>query len=153
MQPPVFLKRTTTNDTDFLLLVAELDFELWNELAEDQATYEQFNKVPAIVTAVVLYEAEVPAACGCFKEIDAETVEVKRMFVRKPFRGKGHSKTILQELEKWAISLGYRIALLETSIHFAIAKSLYQRMGYALIPNYPPYTDLPESVCMKKELK
>jgi hypothetical protein len=67
MQSPVLLKRTTTEDHNFLLLVAELDFELWNELAEDQATYDQYNKVPAIATAVVLYEENVPAACGCFK--------------------------------------------------------------------------------------
>lgn len=153
MQSPVLLKRTTTEDHNFLLLVAELDFELWNELAEDQATYDQYNKVPAIATAVVLYEENVPAACGCFKKIDDMTVEIKRMFVRKAYRGKDYSKRILHELEKWAVSLGYQIALLETSIHFTTAKQLYQRNGYEIIRNYPPYMDLPESVCMKKELK
>ena len=152
MQLPI-VKRTTTDDQNFLLLVAELDFELWNELAEDQATYDQYNKVPAIATAIVLFEENVPAACGCFKEIDDRTVEIKRMFVRKAYRGKGYSKRILHELEKWAVSLGYRFALLERSIHFSIAKQLYQSNGYEIISNYPPYTDLPESVCMKKELK
>jgi GNAT superfamily N-acetyltransferase len=81
------------------------------------------------------------------------TVEIKRMFVRKAYRGKGYSKRILHELEKWAVSRGYQIALLETSIHFTTAKQLYQRNGYEIIRNYPPYMDLPESVCMRKELK
>ena len=74
----VSLKRTTTDDEDFKLLVKELDHELWVELKEDQATYDQFNNVTNIPTAVVVYISNEQVACGCFKMLDVYTVEIKR---------------------------------------------------------------------------
>lgn len=146
------VKRTTTADPDFLSLVLALDHELWNELNEDQATYDQYNKVPDIRTAVLVYKGTEPVACGCFKGFDEQTVEIKRMFVTKAFRGKGLSKKVLRELEAWAQEIGYRTAVLETSIYFNVAQTLYTVAGYRVTPNYPPYESLPESICMKKEL-
>lgn len=144
--------RTATSHPDFNLLVNELDHELWNELEEDQATYDQYNKVPDIKTAVLVYLNNEVVACGCFKEKDQSTVEIKRMFVKKKFRGLGISKLVLKELENWAMELGYVYSILETSIYFDTAKKLYQTNGYDVIENYPPYVGLEESVCMKKKL-
>src|SRR5690349_12952064 len=112
------IKRTTANDPEFISLTKELDHELWVELKEDQATYDKFNVVSEIQTAVLVDVDGEAVACGCFKSKDERTVEIKRMFVRKKFRGAGISKLILQELEKWAKELGYSFAVLETSIHF-----------------------------------
>ena len=146
------IKRTNTNDADFRLLISHLDNELWNELKEDQATYDQYNKVPGLPTAVLIYENETAVASGCFKKNDDHTVEIKRMFVEKEYRRKGLSKMVLEALEKWAADLGFQYAILETSIHFKAAKTLYQNSGYAIIPNYDQYIGLEESVCMKKKL-
>jgi hypothetical protein len=147
------IKRTTTADADFQLLVTHLDNELWNELKEDQSTYDQYNKVPDIKTAVILYDGNTPIAIGCFKAFDESTVEIKRMFLEKAYRGKGCSKQILSELEKWATEEGYSHAVLETSIHFKPARSLYAKAGYKIIPNYGQYEGLEESVCMRKDLR
>jgi putative acetyltransferase len=144
------IKRTTSADKDFQMLITHLDHELWNELKEDQATYDQFNKVPDISTVLIIYQGQQPVACGCFKEIDANTVEIKRMFVEKEWRRKGLSKLILNDLEQWAMEKGFENAILETSIHFTTARQLYESSGYTIIPNYPPYQGLTESVCMKK---
>jgi putative acetyltransferase len=152
METAFHLKRTTTANEDFQQLVSSLDNELWNELKEDQATYDQYNKVPDIKTAVLVYTGAEPVACGCFKEVGQDCVEIKRMFVQKPYRGKGLSKKVLNELERWAAEQGYRYAVLETSIHFTTAKQLYQTAGFQIIPNYGPYVGLEESVCMKKQL-
>lgn len=152
METAFHLVRTTTSNEDFQTLVRNLDHELWNELSEDQATYDQFNKVPNIKTAVLVYAGEEPVACGCFKEISPDTVEIKRMFVHKPYRGKGLSKQVLNELERWAAEQDYHFSVLETSIHFTAAKQLYQSNGYEIIPNYGPYIGLEESVCMRKAL-
>ncbi len=146
------IKRTTSNDNDFQWLIKQLDHELWNELQEDQAQYDQYNKVPDLNTVVLVYVNEQPAASGCFKKYNADTVEVKRMFVVKEHRGKGLSKTILTELESWATEEGFKYAILETSIHFIPATTLYKSSGYKIIPNYDQYEGLEESVCMKKEL-
>lgn len=146
------VKRTDSNDPDFQFLILRLDHELWNELNEDQATYDQFNKVPDLSTVIVIYLNAIPVACGCFKKYNEDTVEIKRMFVDKSYRGKGISKLMLFELEKWARESKFRYAILETSIHFKTARTLYANAGYMIIDNYDQYAGLEESVCMKKEL-
>ena len=134
-------------------MIRKLDNELWNELKEDQATYDQYNKVPDLDTVIVIYVNEQPVAIGCFKKYGRDTVEIKRMFVEKEYRGKGYSKLVLKELEKWAEELRFHYAILETSIHFEAARSLYKNAGYEIIENYDQYKGLEESVCMKKQLK
>ena len=145
-------KRTSTSDPDFMYLVSLLDNELWIELQEDQSTYEQYNKVSGISTAIVVYDKEKPIACGCYKEYNTGTVEIKRMFVEKNHRGNGIAKLVLKKLENWAIENGFQNAILETSIHFNVAKNLYQQAGYIITPNYDQYKGLEESICMKKKL-
>ncbi|MGZ8542193.1 MAG: GNAT family N-acetyltransferase [Chitinophagaceae bacterium] len=149
----VTIKRTNSDDTDFQQLICQLDNELWNELKEDQATYDQYNKVPGLYTVIVIYENKRPVAIGCFKKHNDDTVEIKRMFVEKEQRGKGFSKLVLEELERWAEESGFRYSILETSVHFKAARSLYTNAGYTIIENYDQYEGLDESVCMKKELK
>jgi|SRR6478609_6789077 len=146
------IARTTTENEDFIQLVHKLDNELWNELNEDQSTYDQYNKVPNIQTAIIIYDNENPVAIGCYKAYNNNTVEIKRMYVDKAYRGKGISKMVLDELEKWAIENGFQQAILETSIHFNVAQSLYSKAGYVIVPNYDQYEDLEESICMKKKL-
>jgi len=152
MQEKIVIKRTNSSDKDFKELIAKLDHELWNELQEDQDTYDQYNKVPDLQTVVVLYINTKPVACGCFKKFNGDTVEIKRMFVEKEHRGCGFSRMILNELEAWAIEYRFQYAVLETSVHFKVAQNLYHKEGYRVIDNYGPYAGLAESVCMKKKL-
>jgi len=152
MSDQLKIKRTNSNDPDFKKLIVQLDNELWNELNEDQAIYDQYNKVPDLNTAIVAYENKKPVAIGCLKNHNDDTVEIKRMYVVKESRGKKYSKIVLKEQEQWATERGFIYAILETSIHFKAARSLYLNAGYTVIENYDQYKDLEESVCMKKEL-
>ncbi|MEI9911239.1 MAG: GNAT family N-acetyltransferase [Bacteroidota bacterium] len=133
-------------------MISHLDHELWNELKEDQATYDQYNKVTDIQTALIIYVNAVPVASGCFKKYKEKGVEIKRMFVEKEYRRKGLSKLVLYELEKWAEESGFQYAVLETSVHFKTARELYHKAGYRVIDNYDQYKGLQESICMRKEL-
>ena len=153
MNNELIIKRTSADDPDFSHLVSLLDHELWYELKEDQATYDQFNSVTGLTTSIIIYADKKPIACGCFKKYDDKTIEIKRMYVDKSYRGNGISKMVLYELEKWAIENGFVYAILETSIHFDVAQSLYKNAGYYVIPNYDQYEGLEESICMKKKLQ
>ncbi len=146
------ITRATTENDDFIQLIDKLDTELWNELNEDMNTYDQYNKVPDIKTAIIIYDDSTPIAIGCYKEYNNDTVEIKRMFVDKAYRGKGISKMVLHELERWAIENHFQYSILETSIYFDVAQNLYKQAGYFIIPNYAQYEGLEESVCMKKKL-
>ena len=153
MKRSLTIQRTTSNDPGFQKLIAALDHELWNELKEDQSTYDQYNKVSGLNTVVIAYRDNVAAGCGCFKKYTDDTVEIKRMFVEKKYRRQGVSKIVLKELEDWAMESSFQYAILETSVHFKAARSLYENAGYIVTENYDQYIGLEESICMKKELK
>jgi GNAT superfamily N-acetyltransferase len=100
----------------------------------------------------VVYDSEKPVGCGCFKIFNKNSVEIKRMFVTKDYRGKGISKIILNELEKWAFEIGFESAVLETGHNQFEAVGLYSRLGYSKIENFGQYALMPNSICFKKIL-
>ena len=48
--------------------------------------------------------------------------------------------------------MNYKRAVLQTRPIMKDAVGLYQRRGYSLIENYPPYDALEGAICMAKEL-
>jgi len=148
----LLLKRTTSEDSDFQNLVKLLDSYLAIIDGKDHTFYDQYNKIDAIKNVVVCYQDGIAIGCGAFKEYDPETVEVKRMFVIPDARGNGIGSMILKELELWANELNYKTTVLETGKRQKEAVALYQKSGYAIIPNYGQYTGVENSVCMRKTI-
>jgi GNAT superfamily N-acetyltransferase len=148
----MIIKRITNTHRDFLTLTRELDGELKGIYGSLQAVYDQHNVLDPIDTAIVGYENAEPMACGCFKTIDTERVEIKRLYVKPNFRRKGFSSEVLQALEAWAAELGYAAALLETGKKQPEAIGLYRKFGYQTIANYGPYIGIENSLCMQKHL-
>lgn len=148
----ITLLHTTSDHADFNALVMKLNADLTMRYGDVQKQYDQYNKVEAIPTAIVVYFDNQPAGCACFKPYDAHSVEIKRMFVDPVFRGKGLSKRMLQELERWAIEKGYTNSVLETGDQQPEAIALYTAQGYEQIPNYEPYIAMPASICFGKVL-
>lgn len=146
------LKRTNSDDPDFQALVKELDKDLAIRDGEDHAFFVQFNKINAIKHAVLAYENEKAVGCGAIKEYDADTMEVKRMFVPLEKRGKGIASGVLKELERWAKELGYKTCILETGQKQPEAIALYQKNNYGIIKNYGQYAEVESSVCFEKQL-
>jgi len=150
--PPPHLTHTTSTNPDFRFLVTQLDAELREMYAELMDTYDQHNLIEQIDTVVIAYLDDAPVGCGCFKVFDNEAVELKRMFVAKAGRGKGIGKLIINELEAWAVELGFKYTVLETGTKNFDAHQLYRKSGYEDIPRYGPYLDLEGSICMRKYL-
>ena len=148
----ISLKRDNSKNIDFIKLIVDLDLELNDRYGQDQEIYDQYNIIDYIDTVVVAYDNETAAGCGCFKKYDDQTIEIKRMFVKKEFRGRGISKLVLRELETWGTQLGYSSAILETGDYQHEAIGLYEKSGYSRIPNFAQYADMPHSICMKKIL-
>jgi GNAT superfamily N-acetyltransferase len=74
------------------------------------------------------------------------------MFVRLENRGQRIAAQILTELEAWASESGFTACVLETGFKQPEAIALYRRSGYEVIPNYGQYSDVGNSVCMRKEI-
>lgn len=69
-------------------------------------------------------------ACGCFKWLDTQSAELKRMFVHPQWRRRGYSEKLLRALEAWARELGVERLLLETGRGQPEAIALYHKPGF-----------------------
>ncbi|MFY0607184.1 MAG: GNAT family N-acetyltransferase [Cyclobacteriaceae bacterium] len=144
--------KVSSDHNDFVKLVKLLDAELAVRDGDDHAFYDQFNKLTHIKHALVLYSQKEALGCGAIKEFDAESTEVKRMFVKPECRGKALAGRILNELEKWAKDLGYNRCILETGFNQPEAIALYKKCNYQVIENYGQYAGVSNSICFEKVL-
>lgn len=144
--------RYTGITPEFKMLTSLLDADLRERYGDAQDDYDQYNNSDKLKNFVVAFVNDDPAACGAFKFFEEGTAEIKRMFVKKEFRGRGISRKILMELERWARESGYRKAILETGVYQQEAIGLYTSAGYKKIENYGQYINKIYSCCMMKEL-
>lgn len=153
MKEMIRIQRTDSEDNDFIQLVTRLDEFLAKMDGREHDFYDQFNKIDKIKHVVVAYSGKMAVACGAIKEYNTETMEVKRMFTSEEHRGKGLAAKVLNELEIWAMELGYSGCILETGRRLPEAMKLYEKNGYRQIPNYGQYVQMGNSICFEKKLK
>jgi GNAT superfamily N-acetyltransferase len=91
-------------------------------------------------------------ACGGVCRYDAETGEIRRMYVVPGRRGGGLSRRMLGALEDAARELGYARVRLETGVRQYEALGLYRSSGFQEIPRYGSYFEDELSVCFEKLL-
>jgi GNAT superfamily N-acetyltransferase len=93
-----------------------------------------------------------PVGCAALRELDPAIGEVKRMFVRAEYRGRGIGQQLLQALEAYARVRGYDALRLETGDRQPEAIALYLSGGYVAIPPFGQYVGNPYSRCFEKRL-
>ena len=76
------------------------------------------------------------AGCGALRKIDAQTCEMKRMFVYPQFQGRGVGRALAETLIREAKVAGYSTMRLDTSIRQVEALQLYQSLGFQRIDPY-----------------
>lgn len=150
----MIFEHTNGSNQDFVALCHELDAYLNHIVGgeENRAQYIPYNSLDDIHDAFVVYDGDKAAGCVAFKRYDDETAEVKRVFIREDYRGRGISKELMELLERTAKEQGYSGLILESGEILTEAMALYRKIGYKVIPNYGQYKDMPESICMRKEL-
>ncbi len=83
----------------------------------------------------------------------ARDAEIKRMYVRPGFRGRGYSKLLLAELERTAARAGIARLVLETGLEQPEAIALYRSRGYADVEPFGFYAGYDDSVHLAKPLE
>lgn len=103
---------------------------------------------------VIRCEGEAAGCAGIqfFNDNGTAYGEVKRMYIRPAFRGRGLAKLALQQLEETAAARGVDILRLETGIHQAEAVGLYERYGFYRIGPFGEYWDDPLSIYFEKRV-
>ena len=105
-----------------------------------------------LIFYVAYNEEENAIACGALKHFDDSTAEIKRMYVKPEYRGRGISKTILLQLEHHANELKYKRLVLETGLKQPEAMNLYIKFGYEPMNCYGRHSKDPDSRCFEKKI-
>ena len=137
-------------------LIAALNAELTGAYSEPGANH--FRLDPDEVAEgrgvfLVLSRGGEPLGCGALRRIDAESAELKRMYVAPAARGQGLGRRLVEALETEARRLGVRRLVLETGIRQVAALALYEATGFRPIPLFGEYCLSPAtSICVGKQM-
>ncbi len=128
-------------------IITELDAEL--ELLypeESRHGYSVDKLISERVDFFLVRHDGHPAGCGAIQVCGSEYGELKRMYVRPPFRGRGLGRLLIDRLAEHAREQGVCLLRLETGIHQLEAIRLYEGMGFQRIPPFGPYLPDPLSL-------
>ena len=100
-----------------------------------------------------LVARELGEPVGCVALVDCGSYgEIKRLYVRQEWRGRGIAEALMDRLEADAGDLGLNFVRLETGSRLAAAVRLYERRGYNRRGSFGCYLDHPASLFMEKRL-
>lgn len=124
------------------------DIQLIDEYFDAPAFEEELASLPGKYvpphgTLLLATHEDSPAGCVALRAIDADTCEMKRMFVYAHLHRKGVGKALAQALFEHARAIGYQSMRLNTNVGQDEAKALYQSLGFRVIE---PYYKLPEKL-------
>src|SRR5581483_7725052 len=116
---------------DAMLLIEELETHLASIYPRESRHGLNIEQLLAQSVAFFLLRANgAPAACGGIKLVGAEYGELKRMYVRPQYRGRGFGDMLLHHLADYARVQGVGLLRLETGVHQRAAIRMYERAGF-----------------------
>ena len=146
------LRFVDRKNTDFAALTKLLDEYYFELVGEVQLRYADANRPENFACLAVVYEGEQAVACGCWKNVDDTTAEIKRIYVLPEWRRKGAARLLLRELEKNAAAAGKTRAVLETAPTTEDSHTLYLSSGYRIIDYYGSPAGAENCLCFEKML-
>ncbi len=150
---PYIITAEPPDSTDARALITELEAHLAPQYPrESRHGLSVAQLIEQQVAFFVLRTEGEPAACGGVKLFGDEYGELKRMYVRPAYRGRGFASALLEHLVEYTRSRGVTVLRLETGIYQAEAISLYERSGFTRIPPFGQYKLDPLSIFFEKSI-
>lgn len=130
---------------DVRRLIEELDQELAQLYTREQCHGLRLDAIfQPDIRFFVARRSGSAIGCGGIA-IGSEFAEVKRMYVRREWRGQGVADAILNRLITEANDAGLKLVRLETGAHSAAAIRFYSRCGFQPCGPFGSFTCLPET--------
>jgi GNAT superfamily N-acetyltransferase len=111
-----------------------IDFDIQSMVERDMAELEIF--FPPDGRLLLAVEEGQAAGIACMRKIREDMGEIKRMYVRPQFRGKGIGRTLLDALLVEAQEIGYPAIRLDSTRFMEAAHALYRSAGFHEIEPY-----------------
>lgn len=141
------------DSADAVELIGELEAELSARYPRESRHGYSVEKL--LREGVAFFVARIdakPAGCGGVQIFGNQYAELKRMYVRPRFRGRGLGKLMLERLAAHARQQGVGLLRLETGIHQTAAIRLYEACGFRRRPPFGRYMDDPLSLYYEKQI-
>ncbi|HEX5827104.1 MAG TPA: GNAT family N-acetyltransferase [Candidatus Limnocylindrales bacterium] len=142
---------------DVEALIMELEAHLAARYpAESRHGFSVQRLIEQGVEVFVLRDDGVAAGCGGILFVDDDGPEpygeLKRMYVRDAYRGRGYGRRIIERLAERARERGIALLRLETGIDQVEAIGLYEAFGFRRCPPFGPYREDPLSPTYERRL-
>jgi GNAT superfamily N-acetyltransferase len=85
---------------------------------------------------LIAIEGEEPIGCVALRPLAEGVCEMKRMFVRSAWRGRGIGRLLAESILAEGRRLGYTAMRLDTGATMLEAAALYASIGFREIPRY-----------------
>lgn len=125
--------QTNASDLQVLQLFSEHDDFMIDFLGDDKVYYTRYSDSENIENVWVVYDAALPVGCIAFRKKSDGVGEVKRLFIKSEYRGRGISKSLLSVLKDHAKTQGCHKLFLDTRITLEPAVSLYRSFGFDIV--------------------
>ncbi len=141
---------TDEKDERFLKLVEELDYGYYKLIGDELKKYEQYNEFNDPHFVILLLESEQPIACASYRACGKDSVEFKRVYVKKEYRKRGIAFCLIRKLEENVIENGFRDSYIVTGKNNFAAIGLYEKLDYEKIAKFGQFKEDETVICMKK---
>jgi len=138
-----FVIRPAEGSSD-LAAVRQLWREYWRSIDlpdEFQGFGEELKGLPGVYgteggALLIACMENMPAGTIALRRLNDRAGEVKRLYLRPPFRGRGLGRYLLENVIERARAIGYGAIYADTLPGMTEALSLYARMGFETVQPY-----------------
>jgi len=132
----------------FLEYAGSLDFDLCFQGFEGELAGLPGAYAPPSGALLLGFADGSPAGCIALRPLSGETAELKRLYVRQAYRGRGLGRRLVADALRRATIAGYTNVRLDTVPSMADAARLYRSFGFREIPPYCP-NPIPGAIYME----
>ena len=144
---------TDEKDERFIELTRELDNEYFQLHGDVVLKYQEYNDLKDSHIVILALNWGKPIACASFRLFDKDTIEVRRVYVKKRYRRKGIAYKLVKQLEKLAMEENFKYSIIETGRENVAAINLYKKLDYEIIDSFGIFEGDDLCICMKKQFK
>ncbi|MGA9883581.1 MAG: GNAT family N-acetyltransferase [Candidatus Acidiferrales bacterium] len=134
----------TAEAPEFVAITRKLFIEYSESLKVDlcfQGFAEELARLPGEYARpagrlLLAFDQREAIGCGALRPIDSIVCEMKRLYIRRAFRGKGAGGAMIDALVSAAREIGYQRMRLDTLPLMETAIGIYRTLGFKEIPPY-----------------